>query len=162
MTSRPTFKHYLLITTLLLLLSQAALAEEFSGKVVAVKDGDTIEVMHEGRAVRIRLAEIDTPEKRQPWGKRAKQFTSGLTYKKVVTVRPVTTDCYRRTVAHVILPDGASLSRELVKAGMAWHYKRYSKSAELAALENEARAAKRGLWAEPNPVPPWEWRRQRR
>ena len=69
------------------------------------------------------------------------------------------TDRYGRLVAPVILPDGRDLSVELVKAGLAWHYKKYSDDEELARLEVEARKASRGLWSEPEPVPPWEWRK---
>ena len=134
----------------------------WSGKVVGVSDGDTITVMRDGRGIKIRLAEIDTPEKRQPYSQAAKRFTSELCFRKVVTVKPTTIDRYGRLVGHVVTQDGRQLNEELVRAGLAWQYKRYSKSAKLAALEAEARKAKRGLWSEPNPIPPWEWRRARR
>ncbi len=131
--------------------------------MVGVSDGDTITVLHSGKGERIRLHGIDCPEKRQAFGKRAKQLTSNLVFGKTVTVQVVDRDRYGRTVAEVLLPDGRSLNRELVRAGFAWWYWRYTPDDEtLAQLEREARAAKRGLWADPNPIPPWQWRTMRR
>jgi len=93
-------------------------------------------------------------------GTRAKQLTSELAFGKVVRVEPTDRDQYGRIVADVILPDGRNLNRELVRAGLAWWYRHYAPhDAELCALEVEARAAQRGLWAEPHPIPPWDWRR---
>lgn len=143
---------------LLLLIPYIALAASFSGKVVKVSDGDTIEVMRQGRAEKIRLAGIDCPEKKQAFGQAAKRFTLDLAAQKFVTIKVETTDRYGRTVGEVILPDGRSLNRELVRSGYAWWYRKYSSDASLGSLESEARAARRGLWAEPNPVPPWDWR----
>ncbi|BEQ13126.1 thermonuclease family protein [Desulfoferula mesophila] len=151
------------LAVLLFVISGLAWASPpaWTGKLVGVSDGDTITVMRDGRGVKVRLAEIDSPEKRQPYGQAPKRFTSDLCFGMVVTVKPPTTDRYGRVVAHVRIPDGRNLNEELVRAGLAWQYKRYSKSAKLAALEAEARKAKRGLWSEPNPVPPWEWRKAR-
>jgi endonuclease YncB( thermonuclease family) len=70
-------------------------------------------------------------------------------------------DRYGRTIGDVFLPDGRHLNQELVRAGYAWWYRRYSADQRLAALEGEARAARRGLWTDPNPQPPWEWRKGR-
>ncbi len=137
--------------------------KEFSGAVVGVSDGDTITVLHNGKGERIRLHGIDCPEKRQAFGNRAKQFTSTLVFGNTVTVQVLDRDRYGRTVGEVLLPDGRSLNRELVKAGFAWWYWRYTPDDEtLAQLEREARAGKRGLWADPHPVPPWEWRARRK
>jgi endonuclease YncB( thermonuclease family) len=106
---------------------------------------------------------IDAPESKQPWGTRAKQFTGDLAVGKVVTVRVRDIDRYKRTVAEIILPDGRNLNQELVRAGMAWWYRQFAKGdTVLPELEREARAAKRGLWADPSPVPPWEWRQAQR
>ncbi len=145
------------------LVASQALAADFTGRVVGVADGDTITVLTKGKPIRIRLHGIDCPEKRQAFGNRAKQFTSRLTYGKAVTVKDLGQDRYGRTIADVILPDGRSLNRELVKAGFAWWYWRYAPDDEtLAQLEREARGAKRGLWADPHAVPPWEWRGMRK
>ena len=105
--------------------------------------------MHNGRAEKIRLYGIDCPEKGQAFG-------------KDVTVKVKDTDRYGRTVGIVILPDGRSLNEELVYQGLAWWYRKYSKSPKLATSEMEARLAHRGLWADKNPIPPWEWRKTKR
>ena len=97
-------------------LTPAGIAgEAFTGKVVAISDGDTIRVMHNGRAERIRLWGIDCPEKRQPFGTRASQFTGDLAFGKDVKVLVRDVDRYGRTVGEVVLPDGRSLNRELVR-----------------------------------------------
>ena len=147
------------LVTLWLLSSPSQSLAEYSGRVVSVLDGDTIEVLHQGKAERIRLAGIDCPEKRQPFGQKAKQLTSTLAFGKHVTVQPVDKDRYGRTVGEVVLPNGTNLSRELVRAGLAWWYRKYSTDPILAALELEAHGAQRGLWSDPNPIPPWELRR---
>ncbi len=131
--------------------------------MVGVSDGDTITVMHNGKGERIRLHGIDCPEKRQAFGNRAKQFTSTLVFGKTVTVQVMDRDRYGRTVGEVLLPDGRSLNRELVRAGFAWWYRRYAPDDEtLDQLEHEARGTQRGLWADPHAVPPWEWQRRRK
>jgi hypothetical protein len=100
------------------------------------------------------------PEKAQPFGTRARQFTAALVFQKDMTVIVHATDRYGRIVGEVILPDGRSLNQELVKAGMAWWYRPYApKDTTLAQLEAEARTAQRGLWADAHPVPPWAWRK---
>jgi micrococcal nuclease len=134
-------------------------AEDFTAKVVGVHDGDTITVLQGRTQVRIRLHGIDCPESRQAFGTRAKQLTSELVFGQVVTIRPRTRDRYGRTVAEIVLPDGRDLSQELVRAGLAWWFRKYSPhDTTLARLEGEARTARRGLWSEANPLPPWEWR----
>jgi len=132
---------------------------EFTGKVVAVADGDTITVLRDRTQVRIRLDGIDCPERGQAFGRRAKAFTSQLAFGNVVTIRPRHKDRYGRTVAEIVLPDGRNLNHELVQAGFAWWFRKYAPhDAELARLEVEAHAAKRGLWSDLDPVPPWDWR----
>ena len=135
----------------------------FKGKVVGVSDGDTISVMRDGRAVKVRLHGIDCPEKKQPFGTRAKRFTSEMAFGMEVEVRVQTTDRYGRLVGEVILPDGLSLNKQLVYVGLAWWYRKYAPNDHtLKALEAGAREAKRGLWADKNPIPPWEWRKRER
>lgn len=124
-----------------------------------MSDGDTITVLtSKKKQVKIRLYGIDCPEKKQAFGKKAKKFTSSMVYGKKVTVRKVTRDKYGRVIGWVSI-NGKSLNKELLKAGFAWHYKRYSSDTALASLEKRARKAKRGLWADPNPIPPWEYRK---
>lgn len=128
-------------------------------KVIAIKDGDTIELLKDGKPLRVRLQGVDTPEKRQDFGTKAQQFTSDMVFGQLVSLVVHDIDRYGRTVGEIILPDGRNLGYELVKAGFAWHYTAYSKDPELARLEAEARLEKRGLWADPAPVAPWEFRR---
>jgi micrococcal nuclease len=135
---------------------------EWSGKVVAVLDGDTIEVLHDGQAERIRLAGIDCPEKKQAFGMKAKQFTSDLVYGKKVTVRPKEKDRYGRTIADVFLEDGTWLNKALIDAGYAWHYKAYSKDQVLSNAEIQAKNSKFGLWSDGSPLAPWEFRKAAR
>ncbi|MFB9864698.1 thermonuclease family protein [Rufibacter immobilis] len=130
-------------------------------KVIAIKDGDTIELLKDGKPLRIRLQGVDCPEKNQDFGTRARQFTSDLVFGQYVSMVVHDTDRYGRTVAEIILPDGRNLNQELVKNGYAWHYTAYSKDKELARLEAEARAAKRGLWEQPSPQAPWDFRKKR-
>ena len=113
------------------------LAADFTGRVVGISDGDTISVLHEGRAEKIRLNGIDCPEKRQAFGQRAKQFTSKLTFGQDVTVKTFGHDKYRRTVGDVILPDGRIRNRELMKAGLAWWYEKYSKDRTMRPFRNK-------------------------
>ena len=138
-------------------------AEQFTGKVVGISNGDTLSVLREGKAVKVRLHGVDTPEKAQAFGTRAQQFTSDFVFQRDVMVVVQTTDRYGRLVGEVLLPDGRSLNQELVRAGMAWWYRQYAQNdTTLAQLEAEARAAQRGLWADAHPVPPWEWRKGQR
>ena len=145
----------------IMVLGQQACAESYKGKTVKVADGDTITVLRDGRPQKIRLHGIDTPEKAQAFGQRAKKFTLALVGGKVVTVTVKATDRYGRTVGVVHL-GARCLNEALLRAGLAWHYKQYSKSKRYAALEKEARRKKRGLWADKDPTPPWLWRRQNR
>lgn len=150
-------------TVLLLLFADSILAHEFSGSVVSVLDGDTIEVLHNKHAERIRLNGIDCPEKAQAYGKRAKQATSELAYGKDVTIQTHGHDKYMRTIGDVLLPDGTNVNHTLVKEGWCWWYRKYApRDMVLEGLEREAREGRKGLWADPQPLPPWEWRKKRR
>jgi len=150
----------LLLPVLILLLFSALPAQGWSGRVCGVADGDTISVRHEGRAVKIRLYGIDCPEQHQAFGRKAKTFTSQLVFGKVVEVDPLTRDRYGRTVAWVHV-GGRCLNEEILQAGFAWHFKRFSRDRHLAVLELQARAARTGLWVDPAPVAPWEFRKAR-
>jgi micrococcal nuclease len=147
---------------LLIPLPSIALAD-FSGCVVGVTDGCTLTVLHRGKAEKIRLRGIDCPEKGQPFGTKAKEFTSAMVSGKTVTVHVTVTDRLGRTVANVVLPDGRRVNQELVIAGLAWWSRAYAPHDDtLRELEKQARTAKRGLWTDPRPIPPWEWRKKRR
>jgi endonuclease YncB( thermonuclease family) len=138
-----------------------AQTNDFEARVSGITDGDTIKVLHENVQIRIRLWGIDCPELHQSFGTRAKQFTSHLAFGETVTVRVHDRDRYGRTVAEIILQDGRNLNHEIARAGLAWWYVRYARhDLELEALEAQARAAKRGLWADNDPMPPWEFRKR--
>ncbi|MBX9771582.1 MAG: thermonuclease family protein [Candidatus Obscuribacterales bacterium] len=149
------------VSAVILLLPVAA--QELTGRVVGVSDGDTITILSNRQLIRIRLAGIDCPEKHQAFGQKAKQFTSALVYDKVVTVNGHGRDRYGRTIADVLLEDGRSLNQELIGAGYAWWYRQYAPgNTELGLSEGRARENKQGLWVEPNPIPPWEFRHRKR
>jgi endonuclease YncB( thermonuclease family) len=152
----------LLLTCFVLLLFPYSSLAEFTGPVVSVLDGDTIEVLHNQRHERIRFSGIDCPEKGQAYGKRAKQAASELVYGTEVTLQSYGRDKYGRTIADVILPDGMNLNQELLKQGWCWWYRKYAPGdTVLEELERDARVGQKGLWADPQPVPPWVWRRRR-
>lgn len=151
---------FIFFFTLFLLSFQAAqkLPYTLEGKIVAVKDGDTYEILYNGAAVVIRLAHVDCPEKKQPFGKNAKKFGSEFCYGKTVKViSEGKTDRNGRLIAEIYF-DNRCLNQELVRYGYAWHFKKYSKNAEYAQLEVQAKAKKIGLWSDPNAIAPWEWR----
>jgi micrococcal nuclease len=149
-----------IVCLLLLVVPVLGHAEQFTGKVVGISDGVTLSVLRDGKAVKVRLYGVDAPEQAQAFGTKARQLTGELVFQRDVTVVVHTTDRYGRLVGEVLLPDGRSLSHELVRGGLAWWYRQYaSHDTTLAQLEAEARTAKRGLWADAHPVPPWEWRK---
>lgn len=128
---------------------------QLRGKVVAIADGDTFTLLtEENRQIKVRLHGIDCPEKKQDFGARAKQFTSDLIFRKTVSVDEKDIDKYGRTIGIVRLDNGKVLNEELLKAGLAWHYKRYDKNPVWSEMENSARKAKLGIWSAPNPVNP--------
>ena len=145
------------------LLAHSALAGEFTGQVVGVLDGDTLEVLNGHHTERIRLSGIDCPEKGQAYGQKAKQAASALVFGKEVTLQTFGKDKYRRTIADVRLPDGSNVNHALVKEGWCWWYRKYAPvNTTLERLEAEARESRMALWADPHPVPPWEWRKRGR
>lgn len=150
---------------LFFLLHQAAapaqVGDTFTAPVSRVADGDTITVVHEGKATRIRLNGIDTPEMDQPFGLQARTFTLSRVLNRQVVVTVNDVDRYGRLVGRVQI-EGDDLGLALVLEGLAWHYRRYSDDPVLARAEAEARAKEVGLWNQRAPVPPWEFRRQGR
>ena len=134
----------------------------FTGKVIAVKDGDSIVVLRDKEQVEIRLKDVDCPELSQPFGRQAKKQTSKLCFGTTVTVKATGKDRYDRTLAHIDLSDGRELNREMVRRGYAWWYRKYSNDETLGRLEADARENKLGLWSGAKPVPPWDWRTAKR
>ncbi len=139
-------------------------AGAWQGRVVGVTDGDTLTVLNgQMQPVRIRMAEIDAPEKSQPFGSSSKQLLSDLVYQKTVNVRPTGQDRYGRTLARVYVGD-EDVNLQMVREGGAWAYRQYATDPETPKLEAEARAARRGLWSAPasQQTPPWQWRAAKR
>ena len=133
----------------------------FAGRVVAITDGDTIKVLVAGHEQRVvRFAEIDAPEKSQPWGNRSRQMLSELVYGRDVEIRQSDTDRYGRTVAHVLV-DGRDINREMVAAGGAWAFRRYLVDQSLIEVEASAKRQRIGLWSMSGNeiIAPWDWRR---
>jgi endonuclease YncB( thermonuclease family) len=146
----------------LLLAFQLQAAEVITGEIVGITDGDTVTLLTvDNWQVKIRLAEIDTPERKQPYGSRSKQALSALVFGKHVTAKVVTVDRYGRNVARLYV-DGLDVNREMIRLGAAWVYRKYNTDKSLLDIETEAQAARRGLWSLPETdrVPPWEWRRK--
>jgi len=156
--------------TFALMLVSALLSAEaatITGRVVAVADGDTVTVIDASNTQhKIRLAGIDAPERNQSFGQRSKQSLSDLVFNKQVTVETDKRDKYGRDVGKILLPTGQDVNLEQVTRGFAWHYKQYEKEQTpndrklYDFAEREARTARRGLWADADPMPPWEFRHQ--
>ena len=149
------------VTFLLITLTLPALAQELRGKVIGITDGDTITLMtkdHEKH--KIRLAEIDTPEKGQPYGQKARQALADLIFQEDVSVIKTTIDRYGRVIGKVY-KDELYINAAMLKAGAAWVYRDYSDDENMLELERVAKDNKRGLWAlaEAERLPPWEWRK---
>jgi endonuclease YncB( thermonuclease family) len=131
------------------------------GRVAAAVDGDTVFVELDGVSTRVRLAQIDAPEKAQPFGRRAERSLRELIGQRMVSMTWREVDRYGRPIVQM-LAGGQDVNAEQVRRGYAWVFRRYSHDATLHALEEQARAAKRGLWADAHPVEPWEWRKKAR
>ena len=137
--------------------------KQIIGKVVAITDGDTFKLLtKDSTLIKVRVANIDCPERKQPFSKRAKQFTSEAVFGKKVELEYLKKDRYGRFICNVFYNDSLNLSQELLKIGLAWHYVKYSKDESLQVLENEAKENEVGLWQDPNSIPPWEWRSKKR
>jgi micrococcal nuclease len=154
-------KCYLLL--IIIFFSIPVSSQTLEGKVVGITDGDTFKLLVQDSILhRIRVANIDCPEKKQPFSAKAKQFTSDAIFGKTIKVKVLSTDRYGRYIGVTTYNDSLILNRELLKNGLAWHFVRYSNDMTLEELELTARKKKIGLWQEENPIPPWEWRANKR
>lgn len=153
-------KHITLSLMLAGIFLSANAFADFTGKVVSLTDGDTLQVLNEeNKPTKIRLDGIDAPEKNQPFGTAARKFLAEKCFGSVVTVQEKGTDKYGRTIGVIILEDGRNLNGDLVSKGFAWWYREYAPdNKDLERAELAARTAKVGLWSEPFPTAPWEWR----
>ena len=137
-------------------------SQKITAKVVGVKDGDTFVVLNEKKEIVVRLEHIDAPEKNQPFGNKAKQFASDFCFgKTVVVIGNGKKDRNGRWIGEIFFKN-QNLGKELVRNGLAWHFKRYSKSENYADLEAAARKKKIGLWRDKDPIAPWNWRKSKR
>jgi len=154
-------KFLLILLSLLSFNSDQKLPKEFFAKVIGIKDGDTIEVLYKKEPIIVRLEHIDCPEKKQPFGQRAKQFTSNFCFgKKVKVISNGKYDRYRRLIA-VIEYKNQNLNKELVANGYALHFKKYSKDSSYNGLEEQARAHKKGMWSQEKIIEPWLFRKRK-
>ncbi|RSK39969.1 thermonuclease family protein [Mangrovimonas spongiae] len=147
------------ILTIIILISFVINAQDdVKGKVVAITDGDTFKILiQDSTLIRVRVANIDCPERKQPFSIKAKQFTSDAIFDKEVELKVIKKDCYSRSIAYVFYGD-KNLSKELLKAGLAWHFVKYSDDNILQSLEDEAKKNRVGLWIDTKAIAPWEWR----
>ena len=149
----------LLIVPLFLIFNLSAQAEIIEGLVVKIADGDTLTLLTgSNEKIKVRLAGIDTPERKQPFGSEAKQALSKLVFQKKALIEVETKDRYGRTVG-IVFVDGQNINYELVKQGMAWVYRKYTNDEILYELEAQAKTKKTGLWADAKPIAPWSWRK---
>lgn len=130
---------------------------EFVARVLTVHEGDRLTIHHQGRKTMVYLRNVDCPELKQPYGKQAKHATAAYIANREVVIRALTQDRQGRMTADVLLQDGRNVSHELVKEGLAWVRLVRTESQSLNDLEELARASGKGLWADPNPLPPWKW-----
>jgi micrococcal nuclease len=155
--------HSIPVFTLSLILSFsgwlcANAPQTITGRCVGVHDGDSITVLASGNEqLKVRLEGIDAPEVKQAFSQQSKQALSDLVFNKSVVLRVSGRDRYKRTLA-VVVVNGLNVNLEMVKRGFAWRYEKYSKDAELLAAQEAAKERKLGLWQDPKPVAPWEWR----
>ena len=147
--------------TAFLCIGNASADTSFRGDVVRILDGDTVEVLDAAKQThRVRLANIDAPERRQAFGEVARQALATMAYRQKIEVIDKGGDQYGRRIG-VLMLNGRDLNAAMVGQGMAWVYTRYNSDPTLPALEQRARAARIGLWADQNPTPPWQFRHAR-
>jgi endonuclease YncB( thermonuclease family) len=155
-----------LLIGIVVTFASAALAARphytLTGKVVAIADGDTLTVIDDAKTQhKIRLAGIDAPEKGQAFGNKAREALGDKVFQQTVRVEVIDIDRYKREVGRIYLGD-RFINMEMVRDGFAWRYVQYDKPGEFTAAEADAREHRRGLWTDPNPTPPWEWRKAKR
>lgn len=145
--------------TAFLCIGNASADTSFRGDVVRILDGDTVEVLDAAKQThRVRLANIDAPERRQAFGEVARQALATMAYRQKIEVIDKGGDQYGRRIG-VLMLNGRDLNAAMVGQGMAWVYTRYNTDRTLPALEQQARTNQIGLWADKNPNPPWDFRR---
>jgi micrococcal nuclease len=138
--------------------SQIRIGSSFNAKVVAIIDGDTYDVVHNNTKFRVRMNGIDAPERSMPYYSVAKQYLSNAIFGKLVNVQVLKLDRNKRLIAHTFL-NGIDISASMLQAGMAWHFAKYYPSRTYAQLRQKAKLGRLGLWAQPNAIAPWDYRK---
>ena len=164
MTLRQLQPIFLFILLLFHFTNNSVHAETMKGTIDSVIDGDFITITSKGKEVEIRLFGIDTPEKTQAFGQSAKNFTGAMASGKEIRVEPISKDQYGKTVA-MVYANGINLNEQIISQGFGWVYRQYCKEsfcADWLKLESNAKASQKGLWADANPIPPWEYRQKKR
>lgn len=133
-------------------------AEEFNARVIAVLDGDTLLVLHDGAKVKVRMANIDAPEKDQAFGMQARQSLADMVLRKQVSINSQAVDQYGRVVG-LVSQGGRNINEEQVKRGMAWEYSHFHSDKGYLSLQKNAQQERRGLWSQGAPQAPWQWRK---
>lgn len=146
------------IALLALLAGSPALADTFNAKVIAVLDGDTLLVLRDGAKVKVRMANIDAPEKDQAFGMQSRQSLVDMVLKKQVSINSQAVDQYGRVVG-LVTEGGRSVNEEQVRRGMAWEYSHFHSDKSYIALQQAAQQSRRGLWSQGAPQAPWLWRK---
>jgi micrococcal nuclease len=153
-------KHHIMTGLVLALVATCPALSwaDFAARVVTVHEGDRLTIRHDGRSETIHLQDIDCPELKQPHGKQAKHAIAAYVGNREVVVRALKRDRHGRATAEILLLDGRNVGHELVKEGLAWSRPETTQGQSLGDVEQLARAEGKGLWSEPNPVPPWKWK----
>lgn len=154
-------KNIIILISLLFLTALSAHSRSpGSCLVVGISDGDTMTCLMNGnKQFKVRLEEIDAPERNQPFGKKSKQQLSNLIYKRWVSLKISGQDRYKRTLATVYY-NGKNINLKMVKSGMAWAYHQYLRNPIYLYAQEKAQAQRLGLWADRFPIPPYQWRKQ--
>lgn len=161
-----TTKSLILVVALTVTSIHAGEFQQLSGRVVRVVDGDTVVLETQNERHRIRLAGIDAPERKQPWGEASTRELRREIAGQSVLVEWNKRDRWKRLIG-VIKLEKRDINKHMIKSGLAWHYKKYQREqtpedrAAYDAAEKAAQGARRGLWSAPNPMPPWNWRRRK-
>lgn len=134
-------------------------AETFGAKVIAVMDGDTVMVLRGGQKLKVRMANIDAPEKDQTFGRQSRDSLLEMVGKKQVQIDSQAVDQYGRIVG-LISVGGRNVNQEQIKRGMAWEYSHYHSDKTYIGMQGDAQQARRGLWTQTSPQAPWQWRKQ--
>ena len=158
-TSLVLFMKRFALILIFVLISLVCSAQRFTVKVVSISDGDTFTAINKDNLqLKIRIFGIDAPEKKQAYGNKSKEFLSSLIFGKSISIDVQSKDGYGRYLAYVYSPEGKDVSLLMIHEGMAWHFTKYDNNEVYEAAQAGAKKAKRGLWADPSPIAPWDFR----